>query len=80
MKAHLGRDLNEKKGAFLDRIVGIVFLATPHDGSAFATLSSRFGWAVTDTMLDLIANSAKLGELSELPRLSVLKRINIGSM
>jgi hypothetical protein len=65
MKARAGRDLNEVKGAFLDRIAGVVFLATPHDGSALATLANIFGWTVTDTIRDLIANSSKLGNLSD---------------
>jgi len=65
LKARAGRDLNVAKGAFLDRVAGVVFLATPHDGSFLATLASAFGWAVTDTMRDLIANSAKLGNLSD---------------
>ena len=46
-------------------MAGVVFLATPHDGSILATLASTFGWVVTDTMRDLIANSAKLGNLSD---------------
>jgi pimeloyl-ACP methyl ester carboxylesterase len=65
LKANSGRDLNAQKGAFLDRVAGVVFLATPHDGSILATLASKFGWLVTDTMRDLIANSAKLGDLAD---------------
>ncbi len=65
LKANSGRDLNSSKGVFLDRVAGVVFLATPHDGSLLATLASKFGWLVTDTMRDLIANSAKLGDLSD---------------
>ncbi len=65
LKANSGRDLNAQKGAFLDRVAGVVFLATPHDGSILATLASKFGWLVTETMRDLIANSAKLGDLAD---------------
>jgi esterase/lipase superfamily enzyme len=65
LKANSGRELNSSKGVFLDRVAGVVFLATPHDGSMLATLASKFGWPVTDTMRDLIANSAKLGDLSD---------------
>jgi len=65
LKANSGRDLNDQKDAFLDRVAGVVFLATPHDGSILATLASQFGWLVTDTMRDLVANTAKLGDLSD---------------
>jgi len=65
MKARAGGDLSERKRVFLDRIAGVVFLATPHDGSFLATAASAFDWVVTDTMRDLIANSAKLGNLSD---------------
>jgi hypothetical protein len=50
---------------FQDRVVGIVFFATPHDGSNLATIASACGLAVTDTMRELIANSPKLEKLSD---------------
>lgn len=65
LKAERGRDLDPAKGSLLDRVAGVVFLATPHDGSMLATLACQFGWLVTDATRDLIANSTKLGELSD---------------
>ena len=65
LKANSGQELNSQKRDFLDHVAGVVFLATPHDGSILATLASEFGWLVTDTMRDLINNSPKLGELSD---------------
>ncbi len=64
LKARSVREVNTPTGAFLDRIAGVVFLATPHDGSTMATIASRFGWLVSDTMKDLVANSSKLGDIS----------------
>ena len=65
LKANSGRELDPQKGTFLDRIVGVVFLATSHDGSFLANLARAFGGVVTDVMRDLVANSSKLGELSD---------------
>ena len=64
LKANSVREVDTPTGIFLDRIAGVVFLATPHDGSTLATIVSKFGWLVSDTMKDLVANSARLGDIS----------------
>lgn len=48
------------KGEFLDRIAGIVFLATPHTGSILANIASAAHWFMFTTMNDLTASNASL--------------------
>ncbi len=62
--AHLDRGQQPAKGEFLDRIAGLVFLATPHGGSMLATIASTAHWFVSKTMGDLTANNAALLDLS----------------
>ncbi len=64
LTAHLDRGQQPRKGAFLDRIAGIVFLATPHGGSMLATIASSAHWFVSKTMGDLTGSNAALLELS----------------
>jgi Putative serine esterase (DUF676) len=64
LTAQSDRGQDSRKGAFLDRIVGVVFLATPHGGSILATIASQFHWFVSDSMRDLKANDANLLDLS----------------
>ncbi len=58
------RGQDAQKGKFLDRIRGVVFLATPHGGSMMATIPSQMQWFVSDAMRDLKANDAALLDLS----------------
>jgi pimeloyl-ACP methyl ester carboxylesterase len=58
------RGQDAQKGKFLDRIRGVVFLATPHGGSIMATIPSQLQWFVSDAMRDLKANDAALLDLS----------------
>jgi len=61
--AHLDREQQPAKGAFLDRIAGIVFLATPHGGSILATIASTAHWFVSSSTTDLTASNAALLDL-----------------
>jgi hypothetical protein len=62
--AQSDRGQDSRKGIFLDRIAGVVFLATPHGGSFMATIASQCQWFVSDSMRDLTANHANLLDLS----------------
>jgi triacylglycerol esterase/lipase EstA (alpha/beta hydrolase family) len=64
LTAQSDRGQDSRKGAFLDRIVRVVFLATPHGGSVLATVASQSHWFVSDSMRDLKANGANLLDLS----------------
>jgi tetratricopeptide (TPR) repeat protein len=59
--ANIDKGQEREKGAFLDRIAGVAFLATPHQGAFLATFLSEFGWlAASDSLRDLEANSDNL--------------------
>jgi triacylglycerol esterase/lipase EstA (alpha/beta hydrolase family) len=62
--AESDRGQEESKGKFLDRIAGVVFLATPHSGSIVATIADQFQWFVSDSTRELRANSDALLDLS----------------
>ena len=62
--AHLDRQQQPAKGEFLDRIAGVVFLATPHSGSIIANIVSTAHWFVTNSLTDLKASDANLLDLS----------------
>lgn len=64
LTAHSDRGQDPPKGAFLDRIAGVAFLATPHGGSFLATLGREFHWLVSDSLRDLDGNSVNLLDLS----------------
>ncbi len=64
LTAHLDRGQQPRTGEFLDRIAGIVFLATPHGGSILATIASSAHWFVSKTMGDLTGSNAALLDLS----------------
>ena len=64
LTADRDRGQDAQKGKFLDRIRGVVFLATPHGGSIMATIPSQLQWFVSDSMRDLNANDAALLDLS----------------
>jgi hypothetical protein len=64
LTADRDRGQDAQKGKFLDRIRGVVFLATPHGGSIMATIPSQLQWFVSDSMRDLKANDAALLDLS----------------
>jgi pimeloyl-ACP methyl ester carboxylesterase len=64
LTAQSDRGQEPEKGVFLDRIAGVVFLATPHGGSFMATIASQFHWFVSESMRDLKANDANLLDLS----------------
>ncbi|CCJ05574.1 tetratricopeptide repeat protein [Methylocystis sp. SC2] len=59
--ANIDKGQEPKKGTFLDRIVGVAFLATPHQGAFLATFLTEFGWmAASESLRDLQANSDAL--------------------
>jgi hypothetical protein len=58
--ARIHRGQEDRKGKFLDRIAGVVFLGTPHVGSIIATIASQLQWFVSDSTRDLKANDAAL--------------------
>jgi tetratricopeptide (TPR) repeat protein len=62
--ADCDRGQEDGKGEFLDRIAGVVFLATPHGGSILATIASQFQWFVSDSTRDLQASDAALLDLN----------------
>jgi tetratricopeptide (TPR) repeat protein len=64
LTADRDRGQDAQKGKFLDRIRGVVFLATPHGGSIMATIPGQLQWFVSDSMHDLKANDAALLDLS----------------
>jgi pimeloyl-ACP methyl ester carboxylesterase len=64
LTADRDRGQDAQKGKFLDRIRGVVFLATPHGGSIMATIPTQLQWFVSDSMRDLKANDAALLDLS----------------
>jgi pimeloyl-ACP methyl ester carboxylesterase len=64
LTADRDRGQDTQKGKFLDRIRGVVFLATPHGGSIMATIPSQLQWFVSDSMRDLKANDTALLDLS----------------
>lgn len=64
LTAHLDRGQQPVRGEFLDRIAGIVFLATPHSGSILANIAGTAHWFVSHTMNELTANNASLLDLS----------------
>ncbi|MGH6812946.1 MAG: esterase/lipase family protein, partial [Methylocella sp.] len=61
--AQLDREFDSRKRAFLDRIVGVVFLATPHGGSGLATVVSHVLGA-QDSTRELKAHDLHLEDLS----------------
>ncbi len=64
LTADRDRGQHSPKGKLLDRIRGVVFLATPHSGSIMATIPAQLQWFVSDSMRDLKANDAALLDLS----------------
>ena len=46
--ANIDKGQEPTKGAFLDRIAGVAFLATPHGGSFLATLARELHWAASE--------------------------------
>jgi tetratricopeptide (TPR) repeat protein len=64
LTAHFDRGQQPLKGTFLDRIAGIVFLATPHSGSIIANIAEIFHWFVSQSIGDLKASDAALLDLS----------------
>ena len=63
LTAHLDRGQQPTKGRFLDRIAGIVFLSTPHDGSIVASIANWAHWFVSKSLKDLKASDDALLEL-----------------
>jgi len=57
-----GQDAQKRK--FLNRVAGVVFLATPHAGSFMATIARQFHWFVSNSLSDLGANDENLRDLS----------------
>jgi len=68
INANNGQSLDDQKKLLLARVYGVVFIATPHDGSTLATLASALPLAVTDSMRDLAKDSSKLMTLSDIYR------------
>ena len=66
--AHLERGQQPSKGEFLDRIAGVVFLATPHDGSIIANIATTAYWFVSKALSDLKASDTALLELGHFYR------------
>ncbi|MGQ0445085.1 MAG: tetratricopeptide repeat protein [Beijerinckiaceae bacterium] len=66
--AHLDRGQQPAKGEFLDRIAGVVFLATPHHGSIVASVAKTAYWFVSKSLGDLMSSDAALLELGHFYR------------
>ncbi len=66
--AHLDRGQQPGKGEFLDRIAGVVFLATPHDGSIVASIAKFAYWFASKSLGDLTASDTALLELGHFYR------------
>lgn len=62
--ANSDREQEPRKGEFLDRIFGVVFLDTPHGGSMTATIASQFPWLSSKSLRNLKANDAQLLDLA----------------
>lgn len=62
--ANIDRGQEPKKGAFLDRVAGVAFLATPHGGSFLATLAREFHWVIFESLRDLDGNAPDLLHLA----------------
>jgi len=54
--AEIDRKQEDRKGQFLDRIAGVVFLATPHGDSVLASVATRLPWFASDSTRDLAAH------------------------
>ncbi len=74
VQAHLDRGQAPRKGEFLDRIVGVVFLATPHAGSIIANVAEAAHWFVSKSVHDLKASDDALLTLSHDYRVRVANR------
>lgn len=53
LTAYLDRGRDPAKGKLLDRIAGVVFLATPHGGSKIGNLAEAVRWFVSKSVHDL---------------------------
>jgi tetratricopeptide (TPR) repeat protein len=53
LTAYLDQGQDKRKGRFLDRIAGVVFLATPHRGSILASIAEPARWFVSKSAHDL---------------------------
>ena len=62
--AQSDRGQDTQKRAFLERIAGVVFIATPHSGSPIAKATSLFGLPISDTVRELQSSDDRLVELS----------------
>ncbi len=74
VQAHLDRGQAPRKGEFLDRIAGVVFLATPHAGSIIANVAEAAHWFVLKSVHDLKATDEALLALSHDYRVRVANR------
>ena len=62
--AYLDQGQAPLKGKLLDRIAGVVFLATPHGGAVLGTFARAVHWFVSKSVHDLAASDAALLDLA----------------